>query len=816
MHRPVALKVIKPGMGSPEMVLRFERERRLLALMDHPGIARIFGAGHTKHGHPYFAMELIRGVPVTEYCQQRDLTARERVALLLDVCSALAHAHQKSVVHRDLKPHNILVCEISGKPLAKIIDFGLARALVEDTPGVTANGRLLGTPETMSPEQVRSSGRDIDTRTDIYALGAVLYEVLTGTPPLRGLRDCSELEMQRVILEEEPELLSARVATLKQEAGGPESSALAPSVLRGELDWIVKKALEKEVEYRYQSAFEMASDLKAYLEDRPVLAGKPSIRYRVSKFVRRHRTQVLAVAAVLLIFCTAFLVTIGALHDARGEKLRAERNARDARKSLERFDVLGKRVQIDRLLEEANRLYPAWPERAHSFSAWLAAADPLIAELEGLMQMDRELRASALSVEYGPHHAQYLRAQAALEKMEDQDSAVARKARLQVRNLEYRALQEASYRFAEGADEVLFLGLEELLVKLKGLLAVRRRMARDGDWARTVEGRSIRRWKVAWDSVRRQVKVHPDFGGFDLPSQIGLVPLGPDPETGLPEFAHVRSGALPVRDFRTGRLRITGESALVFVLLPGGPSFVGAQASDASGKRFDEQAERWEGPVHEVRLAPFFISKYEMTQGQWYRLCALSPSRFGKAEYGDAHTLHPVESVSWHTCDRLLRKHGLNFPTEAQWEYAARAGSESPYWFGTRDDLVQNANLADRCARERGARWPALDDWKDLVDGHALHAPVDSFAPNAFGLYNVHGNVWEFCLEPMYAYDQVTPESGTGRRRGSPHSSRVRRGGGYECRASKLRSSGRTKVTASYVAATTGVRPVRPVLQRSP
>jgi WD40 repeat protein/tetratricopeptide (TPR) repeat protein/serine/threonine protein kinase len=308
VRRKVALKVIKPGMDTRHVIARFEAERQALALMDHPNIARVFDAGETGSGRPYFVMELVRGIPITDYCDRNHLTPRERLGLFVAVCQAVQHAHQKGIIHRDVKPSNVLVTLHDGTPVPKVIDFGIAKAtgaqLTEKTL-FTNFGEMVGTPMYMSPEQAEMSGLDVDTRTDVYSLGVLLYELLTGTTPFdrERLKRASYDEIRRIIREEEPPRPSARISTLGQSATAVSASRKSDprrlrQLFRGELDWIVMKCLEKDRNRRYETANGLARDLERYLVDEPVQACPPSAAYRLRKFARRHRVALTTAALV--------------------------------------------------------------------------------------------------------------------------------------------------------------------------------------------------------------------------------------------------------------------------------------------------------------------------------------------------------------------------------------------------------------------------------------------------------------------------------------------------------------------------------------
>ncbi len=318
IRRLVALKIIKPGMDTRQVVARFDLERQTLAMMNHPGIARVYDAGQTEQGRPYFVMEFVEGVPINRYCDARRLSTRQRLELMTEVCAGVQHAHQKAIIHRDLKPGNILVTEVDGKPVPKIIDFGIARATEQrdfERTMFTRVGHVVGTPAYMSPEQTEPNNPDIDTRTDIYSLGVVLYELLVGLTPFdtESVYSAGYDAMLKHVREQEAPRPSLRLrqsaahSTSVAEKHATDPDRLVRS-LRGDLDWILLKALEKDRSRRYETANALAMDIRRYLNNEPVLASPPSAAYLARKFVRRHRGGV-AVSAAAAVVLLAFAVT---------------------------------------------------------------------------------------------------------------------------------------------------------------------------------------------------------------------------------------------------------------------------------------------------------------------------------------------------------------------------------------------------------------------------------------------------------------------------------------------------------------------------
>ena len=330
IKRRVALKIIKPGMDTKRVIARFEAERQALALLDHPNIARIFDAGLTSEGRPYFVMEHVRGVPITEHCDHHRLNIEQRINLFLLICDAIHYAHQKGIIHRDIKPSNILVGIHGSQSVPKVIDFGVAKAVSQpltDKTLFTEYGQMIGTPEYMSPEQAEMTNEDIDTRTDIYSLGVIFYELLTSSLPFdtRLLRGHGIDHIRKVIIEEDPKTPSTKLRVFSDDerkiivkGRDTEFRTLSRSI-RGDLDWITIKAMEKDRIRRYETVTDLALDLKRHLKNEPVTAGPPSLKYRTGKFLRRHRTA----AIMASIFTLAIVFGITMLIKASADKRKA-------------------------------------------------------------------------------------------------------------------------------------------------------------------------------------------------------------------------------------------------------------------------------------------------------------------------------------------------------------------------------------------------------------------------------------------------------------------------------------------------------------
>jgi serine/threonine protein kinase/tetratricopeptide (TPR) repeat protein len=423
IRRTVALKILKPGMDSRQVITRFEAERQALALMDHPNISKVFDGGMTGEprasvlggtppahaggspGRPYFVMELVRGVPITKYCDEHHLTPRQRMELFVPVCQAVQHAHQKGIIHRDLKPTNVLVALYDGRPVPKVIDFGVAKATgqqLTDRTLVTGFGSIVGTLEYMSPEQAEINQLDVDTRSDIYSLGVLLYELLAGSPPFtkQEFEKIGMLEMLRVIREKEPSKPSTKLSTAdglpSLAANRNTEPAKLTKLVRGELDWIVMKALEKDRNRRYETANGFAMDIQRYLADEPVLACPPSVGYRLRKLVRRNKGPVVAVAIVLLALLGGVVGTTIGLMEARRQRDSATAAEGLASRRLVEVEAEKQRADAERAITQATNdfLQKDLLEQAYAGNQMLAnEALPLNPKMTVREALDRASKA---------------------------------------------------------------------------------------------------------------------------------------------------------------------------------------------------------------------------------------------------------------------------------------------------------------------------------------------------------------------------------------------------------------------------------------
>ena len=953
LRRRVAMKFIRPDRASAEYLDFFHREARAGGRLSHPGIVAVYGHGRS-NGLDWIAMELVEGsrtlrdvigvLSVESLPLDHD---RHTATLIATIADAVQAAHDAKVIHRDLKPGNILITS-DGRP--KVTDFGLAR--ITDETAISQTGEVAGSYYYMSPEQVAAKRTGIDHRTDLFSLGVVMYEMLALRRPFEG--DTSHQIAQQILTADPQELRSLR------------------SRIPRDLVVICEKALEKDRNHRYPTAAALADDLRRFLRKEPIWAQPPTGLERLIKWTRRNPAKSVAVSVtgvaltVILLLLASLAQTNEVLADARD---RADKQAKEAQENLEDVLRLSALQDLEDLLAEADALWPPYPKNIKPYREWVLKANELVAQLPSYRTKRQALRALALprseeqrQVERTSHpafgefsdlsgelestrqsllhrrdgvvaalpevdwrkypadasglnkiawrlvdpkrsergqeslglllalrateladndsaqkamvsdtlawayfalgqdeeafHASVAALAAApaqrraefegyLAKIEEEIAAASSglgAAEQEIAELEDKLAalddlvdERQDWRFSEAHEEArwwnaqltkLIRGLEALSERETGLLTATAvspehgwSIARRLTFAETMEagfepgGEFARCWEEAMPAI---AETYPELA---LSPQMGLVPLGADPASGLWEFAHLMTGE-PAERGKDRKLILTEETGVVLVLLRGGSFWMGAQAGDPNSRNYDPLAKRDEGPVHKVDLSCFFISKHELTQGQWERLSGRTPSRYAlirgpwREDWLSSHTpvslLHPVEQVSWQDCMTWLSRAGLSLPSEAQWEYGARGGTDSPWWTGAeKETLAGAANLLDSYAKHHGmsSGWTGYELW--LNDGATFHAPIGTYSANAFGLHDVVGNMYEWCLD---AYDrrfygqspQLDPVSeGT--------VTRVRRGGSYNAIVDVSRSATRTDLPPSHASLTVGVRPARTI-----
>lgn len=723
LRRRLAIKIMREPGPQPDAVdsrrrlSRFLEEAQVTGQLEHPGVVPVHELGLDREGRLYFTMQLVKGRELRRiidlvHKSEEGWNLIRALGVIIKVCETVAFAHSKGVIHRDLKPENVMVGKFGE---VYVMDWGLARVLgrndahdirprtedshssvveterlqakedTPDSPFMTVDGSILGTAAYMPIEQALGHVEQVDRRSDVYSVGAMLYHLLAGHSPysLPGAR---------------PSPL--RVLSLVQE-GPPTPLAQVAPTAPAELVAICEKAMSRKPEDRYEDTRAIAEDLEAYLGKRPVSAIAPRLGYVVRLAFERNRAIALTVVAAGILVLVLVLVFIANL----------TRAVSDTNVALRDNERLVDGLSAPALIREFDELFPLQAEMAPRMRSWIERADDVLS-----------------------------------------------------RRARYESV---------GASA------EDLGTKLDALAQLRPRAAANLETAENLRHETIDRQRAEWDAAIADIGKQEVYGDLALAPQLGLVPLGRNAHSGLWEFWHVLSGARPEVEANLAEPVLQEDSGIVLVLIPGGAFAMGSPPNEARRQPNER--------LHRVALRPFFLSKYEVTQAQWLRVMGENPSGtlagfppvglYAEDPADVVTLLHPVENVSWIECQDFARRLALQLPTEAQWERACRAGTTTAFSFGEEyASLELNENIRDRDFASRiGLATTATWD-----DGFWHHAPVGSFAPNAFGLFDMSGNVSEWCRDyDLQDYPDDNDVPGDGLLAGGDSRRRVFRGGSW-------------------------------------
>jgi formylglycine-generating enzyme required for sulfatase activity/tRNA A-37 threonylcarbamoyl transferase component Bud32 len=806
LSRRVALKILPAyRSGGRDRSERFAREAELASRLDHPGLCAVYERG-TAGRTAFLAMRYVEGETLSAHLARArrladfdgrsrairlgaDATGSERAAidavlvLFEKVANALHAAHEANLIHRDVKPGNIVV-DRHGEPV--LLDFGLARDV--DSEVLTLTGDLVGTPAYMSPEQLAAQRIELDRRTDVFSLGATLYECLTLHRPFEAP---TRNELYQKIL-----------------ATDPGSPRRFNHEINGDLEVVLLTALDKDRNRRYQTADKFAAELQRVRRHQPILARPAGPILRLRRWAQRNTAVAISLTLVLLALTTG--LTFSLYYQARFQQARLA------------FERLSDFTELTTARREAAGLRPAWPAQIAAMETWLrrygrplrqrlaehqrsleelrARALPYTVEMRSRDQTDHPLARELHSLREELETFELGAAKAENELVRNSLSARAAACRQDIARSQAELARLHVYTFADRNEQTAHDELTRLVDELAPFTGPRgmyTRIEADLEWAQNVERRSIGDYQPQWRQAQDAIRAASVYGNRQLAPQPGLLPLGLNKQ-GFQEFAHLRSGKIPARDPQTGALLVDGETGIVFVLVPAKTFTMG---------RGLRTRRPYEWAPHEVEIDWFFLSKYELSQGQWQRLAGNAATAHDLMVGGVwQQPEYPVQHVSWDECAELLHDHGLQLPTEAQWERAALTTlSTLPALAFTRQLL---GNFRDHSHAEAfGVRGPRFDD------EYALTAPVDKFQPNDLGIFNMFGNVAEWCREYFapIPLDYVKIEPVDGLHHLPRTNYRAVRGGAFDTNRNSVGVSLRTGRIETGRDPQVGVRPVRAV-----
>ena len=880
LRRQVALKLLLvAGHPSESARLRFEREAEAASKLDHPGIARVFEVGHHE-GLPFIAFEHVQGKDLAAHIKETGARAAFNneitEVLLLDdgdtidwqpsestssgtasetsgqtstadrgaifhavrfiesAAQAMDAAHEAGLIHRDIKPGNLMVREDG---TACILDFGLAKDEESVDGTLTQTGALMGTPAYMSPEQLQTKQFKLDPRTDVYSLGVTLFEACTLSRPFQG---ANHQELYHAILHREP----------------PDPRSLNPRIPR-DLSAIILTAIDKDRNRRYTTALDFAHDLRRFRKFEPVHARPSGFVVKTVRWIQRNPAiaianliVVIALAATAMVFYTKGEEAKEARNLAQNESkekslaltresaaLAAEQQERWAKDAaLADYERLADIKRLEKAVAEADLLYPPSPQIVPELKAWQERHVGLAGRLSehrrflvSLRGQARPYSESDRSRDFASEIAAKARAEQMIKEVSEalatnpnpstelQRKSRLERARKQVQELAHKISGRRSWSFGDRLSLSFQHDIMAQLVQKLGRFAESKQGAVASVDKRLkqsiqIEEKTITSRIELWDDCRARIKQNAAYRELDLKPQSGLVPLGPDPRSGLEEFLHylTHAGLVPERD-DDGRVAVTENLGVVLVLIPGGTFLIGSQTANPSAPNYTSSGRQDESPVTRVSLAPYLLSKYEMTQGQWLRVVGSNPSQyppgFGRGDPQvkvSVDLTHPVDRVSWNDLQRYLPRVSLCLPTEAEWERAARGGRDDLDWAGTSkaQELARYANI---CGSETTAAG-FLHQQPGHQDDYIIHGPVGSFQPNHYGLHDMSGNLLEWCLDGYLSYRRESDDRGM---RGHPAISpaRILRGGSFHNPATYARVSSRETSAPQQNDSHMGVRP---------